>query len=177
MERERGYRRILRGATSRAARVGTRLVRDIVEEMSEDSARLDVLEISRQTREAISQGDIDTAMGFFATDAVYDLSAGGLGAFEGIEAIRSFLEDWHRSWEDYRFEEVELLDLGHGVGLSVMRESGRLAGGRGRVDLLAAQVAICANGKVEWMKAYTDADEARAAAERLAHERGSASRA
>ena len=31
------------------------------------------------------------------------------------EAIRGFIEDWHRIWEDYRYEEEELLDLGHGV--------------------------------------------------------------
>jgi ketosteroid isomerase-like protein len=127
--------------------------------------------LGRQAREAVSRGDLDAAMSFVAPTAVYDLSDVGLQTFEGEEAIRNFLEDWHRSWEDYRFEGEEVLDLGHGVGLSVVRESGRLAGGKGRVDGLAAQVAIWANGKIEWLKAYPDPDEARAAAERLARER------
>ena len=58
----------------------------------------------------------------FAADAVYDMSAAGFETSEGAEAIRRFVEDWHRSWEDYRYEEEELLDLGHGVVLSVLRE-------------------------------------------------------
>jgi ketosteroid isomerase-like protein len=113
-------------------------------------------------------------MSGFGPDAVYDLSAAGLGIFEGEEAIRRFFEDWHRSWEDYRFEEEELVDLGHGVGLGVVRESARLVGGEGRVETRVAQVSIRANGKIEWVKAYTDPDEARAAAGRLAQVRGQA---
>ena len=111
-------------------------------------------------------------MRFYAPDAVYDLSDAGLEAFEGEEAIRRFLEDWHRSWEDYRFEEEEILDLGHGVGLSVVRESARLVGGKGRVGTRVAQVFISASGKIEWVKAYADPHEARIAADRLAEERG-----
>ena len=140
--------------------------------MSEEPRTPDLVTLGRQAREAMSRGDVDAVMGLFAPDAVYDLSDGGLGTFEGKEAIRRFFEDWHRSYEDYRFEEEELLDLGHGVGLGVVRESARLVGGKGRVELLAAQVSIWANGKVEWLKAYPDPDEARAAAERLAKERG-----
>ena len=69
-----------------------------------------------------------------------DVSAAGLGIFEGAEAVRGFVEDWRRSWEDYRYEEEELLDLGHGVMLSVVRESGRLVGGKGRVEQRAAHL-------------------------------------
>jgi ketosteroid isomerase-like protein len=98
--------------------------------------------------------------------------ARGWGPSRGEEAIRRFLEDWHQSWEDYHFEEEENLDLGHGVWLSVARESGRLAGGKGRVETRVAQVAIWSGGKCEWLKAYPDPDAARAAAERLARERG-----
>ena len=140
--------------------------------MAEESTTPDLVRLVRQSYEAVSRGDLDAMMSLFAPDAVYDLSEAGLGIFEGEEAIRRFFEDWHRSWEDYRFEEEEILDLGHGVGLSVLRESARLVGGKGRVELLAAQVFIWANGKVEWLKAYPDVDAARAAAERLAEERG-----
>jgi ketosteroid isomerase-like protein len=100
------------------------------------------------------------------------MSAAGLGTFEGEEAIRGFAEDWRRSYEEYRYEEEELLDLGHGVVLSVLRESGRLVGGKGRVEERVAHLTIWANGMIEWYKHYPDPDEARAAAERLAQERG-----
>ncbi|HEY2181761.1 MAG TPA: hypothetical protein VGH09_08840 [Solirubrobacteraceae bacterium] len=49
-------------------------------------------------------------MSLFAADAVYDMSAAGLETFEGTEAIRGFVEDWGRNWEDYRYVLAELVD-------------------------------------------------------------------
>jgi ketosteroid isomerase-like protein len=138
----------------------------------EESTTPDLVRLARQGYEAMSRGDLDAVMSLFAADAVYDASAAGLGTFEGAEAVRGFVEDWRRSWEDYRYEEEELLDLGHGVMLSVVRESGRLVGGKGRVEQRAAHLITWTNGKIERFKHYPDLDEARAAAERLAEERG-----
>ena len=140
--------------------------------MPEESTTLDLVRLARQGYEAMSRGDLDGVMSLFAADAVYDMSAAGLETFEGAEAIRGFIEDWHRSWEDYRYEEEELLDLGHGIMLSVVRENGRLVGGKGRVEQRVAHLTTWTNGKIEWFKHYRDPDEARAAAERLAQERG-----
>jgi len=139
---------------------------------SEESTTPDLVRLARQGYEAMSRGDLDAVMSLFAADAVYDASAAGLGTFEGADAVRGFVEDWRRSWEDYLYEEEELLDLGHGVVLSVVRESGRLVGGKGRVDQRAAHLITWTNGKIERFKHYPDPDEARAAAERLAQERG-----
>ncbi len=138
----------------------------------EESTTVDLVRLARQGYEAMSRGDLDAVMSLFAADAVYDASAVGLGTFEGAEAVRGFVEDWRRSWEDYRYEEEELLDLGHGVMLSVVRESGRLVGGKGRVEQRAAHLITWTNGKIERFKHYPDLGEARAAAERLALERG-----
>ena len=140
--------------------------------MSEESTTPDLVRLARQGYEAMSRGDLDGVMSLFAADAVYDASAAGLGTFEGAEAIRGFIEDWHRSWEDYGYEEEEFLDLGHGVGLSVLREGGRLVGGKGRVEQRVAHLATWTNGRIERQTHYTDITEARAAAERLAQERG-----
>ena len=140
--------------------------------MPDESTTPDLVRLARQGYEAMSRGDLDAVMSLFAADAVYDASAAGLGTFEGAEAVRGFVEDWRRSWEDYRYEEEELLDLGHGVMLSVVRESGRLVGGKGRVEQRAAHLITWTNGKIERFKHYPDLDEARAAAERLAQERG-----
>ena len=136
--------------------------------MPEESTTPDLVRLARQGYEAMSRGDLDAVMSLFAPDAVYDASDAGLGTFEGEEAIRGFVEDWRRSWEDYRYENEEILDLGHGVTLSLVRESGRLFGGKGRVEQRAAHLITWANGKIEWFKHYPDPDEARAAAERLA---------
>jgi ketosteroid isomerase-like protein len=140
--------------------------------MADESTTPDLVRLARQGYEASNRGDLDGVMSLFAADAVYDMSAAGLETFEGAEAIRGFIEDWHRSWEDYRYEEEELLDLGHGVVLSVLRESGRLVGGKGRVEQRVAHVIATANGRIERQTHYTDITEARAAAERLAEERG-----
>jgi ketosteroid isomerase-like protein len=142
--------------------------------MREESTTLDLVRLARQGYEAMSRGDVDAVMSLFAAEAVYDGSAAGIGTFESAEAVRGFVEDWRRSWEDYRYEEEELLDLGHGVVLSVVRESGRLVGGKGHVEQRAAHVTTWTNGKIERFTHYPDLDEGRAAAERLVDARASA---
>ena len=59
-----------------------------------------------------------------------------------------------------------------GVSDARVRESGRLVGGKGRIEQRAAHLITWTNGKIERFKHYPDLDEARAAAERLAQERG-----
>jgi ketosteroid isomerase-like protein len=134
--------------------------------MSEDLVRL-----GGQAYEALSCGDVDAVMSLFAADAVYDGSDPGIGTFEGAEAIRGFIEDWHRSWEEYRYEAKEILDLGHGVVVFVLREGGRLIGGNGRVEQRVAHLTTWADGLIERVTAFLDIDEARDTAERLAEER------
>jgi ketosteroid isomerase-like protein len=141
--------------------------------MPEESTTLDLVRLARQGYEAMSRGDVDAVVSLFAADAVYDMSAAGLETFEGAEAIRGFMEDWRRSWEDYRYEEEELLDLGHGIVLSVLREGGRLVGGKGRVEQRVAPHRMDER-QDRGFKHYPDPDEARTAAERLAEERADA---
>ena len=140
--------------------------------ISEESTTTDLVRLARQAYEAIDRGDPDGLMSLFAADAVYDMSTAGFEIFQGAEAIRGFIEDWHRSWEDYRYEVEQLVDFGHGVALGVVRVSGRLVGGEGRIEQRVAHVAAWTNGKIVRQTHYTDITEARAAAERLAEERG-----
>ena len=56
------------------------------------------------------------------------------------------------------------------IGVSVMR--GRLPGTKGWLQVRYASVSIWADGLVERQAWYADIDQARAAAERLAQERG-----
>jgi len=145
--------------------------------MPEEFTTADEVRLGRQVYQALSRGDVDAVMSVFAPDAVgvFDMSAAD-ETFEGAEAIRRFIEDWFRSWEEYRYEEEEMLDLGHGIVLFFLRESGRLVGGSGRVEQRVAHLTTWANGKIERVRTYLDPDEARAAAERLAQEREQAQR-
>jgi hypothetical protein len=76
------------------------------------------------------------------------------------------------AYEDWEGEVEELLDLGCGVGFAVLVQRGRPVGGTGFVQLRQGFVACVENGMVAQITTYPDVDEARAAAERLAAERG-----
>ena len=96
----------------------------------------------------------------------------GLGtSFEGRTAIRGFWEDMTVAYEEFEFQPQEILDLGNGVMLSVALQQGRPVGSSGRVQMRFASVAIWVDRAVVRQTLYTDIDEVRAAAERLAEER------
>jgi len=69
-------------------------------------------------------------------------------------------------------EAEETLDLGQGVGFRVLIQKGRPIGSSGEVQLRYAAVGVWDDGKLARITNYSDIDEARAAAERLAEERG-----
>jgi ketosteroid isomerase-like protein len=140
--------------------------------MREESTTPDLVELTRRAFEVASDHDTDALMGFYAPDAVLDLSDVGIGTFEGVAAIRGFLDDWWGTWADHLLEPEEFVDLGHGVTFSPVREEGRLVGSDRHVEHRRGIVLVWAQGRVERHIAYHEIDEARAAAERLAEERG-----
>ena len=125
----------------------------------------------RRTTVAFSRGDFDAQMSVYAPDAVLDMSARGLGIFEGLTAIRGFWEDYYNSFEDFRFDLEEAVDLGNGVIFAVVRQDARPAGSEGRVRTREAWISVWDRDVFTRGSSYTDIDEARAAAERLAKER------
>ena len=140
--------------------------------MAEESTPPDVVELTRRGFEAANRHDLDALMGFFASEAVYDLSDLGLGIFEGRAAIRRFVEDWWGTWGDHLIDLEELLDLGCGVVFTAIREDGRLRGSDGHVEQRRGWIFVWAWGMIDRFTAYLDIDEGRAGAEHLAEERG-----
>jgi len=149
--------------------------------MSEQSTTRDVVELVRlfvaatkslrPTWNKAPRARRDAVMGFFAPNAV--LTATGMSAsFEGVAAIRSFLEDWSRPYTEQEFEAQEILDLGHGIALSVNEHLGLLAGSARELRLRGGWVYEWVDGMIVGLTLYLDPDEARAAAKRLAEERG-----
>ena len=138
--------------------------------MCEESTTPDLVELTRRAFEAANRRDFDVLMSFFAPDAVWE--GAGLGTtFEGLAAIRGFWEDWFPSYGELGIEQEEILDLGNGVVFAVLIQKARLVGGSGEVRLRYAAVGVWADGLVVRVTNYTDVDEARAAAERLAESR------
>jgi ketosteroid isomerase-like protein len=140
--------------------------------MSEESTP-DVKEIALLGFEAMSRRDLDALMRGFAPNCEFDLNAWSIGTFEGRAAARGFIEDWLGSYDEYRAEPEEVVDFGHGVVFVCYHEHARLAGSGAALNRRQANVwSRRSDGLIERIAWYTDIDEARAAAERLAEERG-----
>lgn len=139
--------------------------------MAEESTPPEAFKSMRRTMVAFSRGDFDAQMSVYAPDAVLDMSARGLGVFEGLAAIRRFWEDYYRSFEDLGFELDEVLDLGRGVIFAVVRQDARPVGVRAHVRTREGWVSVWDRGVFIRGSSYADIDEARAAGERLAQER------
>ena len=139
--------------------------------MAEESTTPDLVELVRRLDEAANRLDFDAAMSFYAPDAVVEGRASGM-TLEGRTAIRGFFEDMTVAYEEFELRSEEMLDLGNGVVFVVSRSSGRPVGGTGRVENRVVIVAVWEEGLIVRATTYTDIDEARAVAERLAHERG-----
>ena len=139
--------------------------------MAEESTTPDLVELVRRSVQAASDRDLDWVLTHYAPDAVWDMSPLGMGTFEGVEAIRGFMEDWLGAYEEYAMEAEEIVDLGNGVSFAVILQKGRLVGSSGEVRLTYASTGVWVNGVMTRVTNYGDIDEARAAAERLAKER------
>jgi ketosteroid isomerase-like protein len=141
--------------------------------MPEESTTPDLLEVGQRFIEAVNRGDLDTVLAMYTPGAVLDGSPMDGEVIEGRDAIRGFLEVWYGAYEESELVAEELRDLGNGVGFGVFRERARPAGSTGFVEQHSAYVAIVrGDGLTERVTYYTDIDEARANAERLAGERG-----
>jgi ketosteroid isomerase-like protein len=134
--------------------------------MADEGATPDLVEIMRRIAGAC--GDPDAWADSFARDAVF---LTGVGRFEGRDAIRDYVEDFWRSYDEPSFAPDEVHDLGNGVAWFSAVATGRLRGTSAEVHLRFAVVVTHAGGVVSRWTDYVTIDEARAAAERLAQER------
>ena len=139
--------------------------------MSGESTTPDLVELTRGLFARASSKDFDAMLGLHAPSAVWDLSDAGLGSFEGVDAIRSFLEDWFGAFEDYQIDMEETVDLGEGVIFVVVNATGRPVGMDASVEQRRGWAIVWTNGKVVRAASYLDLDQAQAAAEHLAEER------
>jgi ketosteroid isomerase-like protein len=140
--------------------------------MPEESTTPDLVELVHRQFEAVNRGDLDVLMSLFAPDVVVDLSQRDLPSFDGVSAVRGFLEDWIDSYEELRWNPEKVLNLGNGVVFAVVHQNARPAGSTGYVRQRDGWVWVWVGGLTARMTTYGDIDQARAAAERLAQERG-----
>jgi len=111
-------------------------------------------------------------MGFFAPEPVWETT---LVTLDGSAAIHERLEEWFGAFDELEFEVEEILDLGNGVTFTVVNQRARPAGSSssgGYMERQEALIGVWEQGMVTHATTYLDIDEARAAAEHLAEERG-----
>jgi ketosteroid isomerase-like protein len=90
---------------------------------------------------------------------------------EGRATIRGFLDDWFGAYEELEYELEEVSHLGGGVVFAVVNQDGRLVGSAGRIRQREGWVYLWVGGSIARLTTY-EVDQARAAAECLAEERG-----
>ena len=143
-------------------------VRDTGQEMSKEFTTPDPVELVRKQLEALDRGDLDGVVSSVAEDGVLD---GRADLIEGRAAIRAFLSEWFGAYEELDFELEEVSHLGGGVVFAVVIQDGRLVGSAGHVRQREGWVYLCVGGSIARLTT-SGVDQARAAAERLAQERG-----
>ena len=136
--------------------------------MPKESTPPELLERVRGLVGALDRSDLDSIVSFHAPDAVVEAA---VGRFEGVAAIRGFVADWLANYEEFAATLEEVRDLGNGVTFCVVRQQGRLVGS-GHVQLLHGMVNVWVDGVIVRTITGPDIDADRAAAERLAEERG-----
>ena len=137
--------------------------------MPDESTTPDLVERVRGLVGAVDRCDVDTFVSFHAPNAVLEAA---VGRFEGVAAIRGFIEDWLANYEEFAATLEEVQDLGNGVTFSVIRQQGRLVGSSGHVQLRHAAVYVWVDGVIARAITGPDVDKTRAIAERLAEEQG-----
>jgi ketosteroid isomerase-like protein len=138
--------------------------------MPEEFTTSDLVELVLRFVEAANRRDFVAIEAFYALDVV--LRGAQIGTFEGRAAARGVLEDVIAPYEEFRTEIEEVLDLGFGVAFALVIARGRVGGSSAQVTFRYATVTIWREGLIARQTNYTDVDEARAAAQRLAEERG-----
>ena len=141
--------------------------------MAEESTTPDLEESVRRTIEALNRRDFAAALSLYAPDVVVELvSVLEGGPLIGHEALRKFWRDLTESFQDFEFQGEDFNNLGSGLTFGVLVQRGRPHGSDRFIETRMGVVATWRDGRIARARNYQDVDEARAAAERLAEERG-----
>ena len=136
--------------------------------MAEESTTPDLVGLTRYMFDAANRQDFDAALAFYVPHAFW---RGTVDDAEGVAAIRDLWVSYFSAFEEMRWILDDVVDVGEGVVLVDSRQVGRLVGGAALAERRAF-VYEFVDGRVVRATDYTDVNEARGAAERLAEERG-----
>jgi ketosteroid isomerase-like protein len=135
--------------------------------MPQESTTPDPVALTHRVYASLNSRDLDAIMGLISPACVWDASRWDLGTHTGPHEIRRFAEEWLGGLDEYGVQVEEMRDLGNGV-IYVLQLAHRAATAHGYLELRSAPVLIWVDGLLAQATFYSDPDEARAAAERLA---------
>jgi uncharacterized protein len=125
--------------------------------------------------EAFNSGDVEAMIALADPELewrpAFGASPGGATAYHGHAGFREYWRGTQEIWDHFHFEPEDFIDDGNSV-LVLGRGSGRAKGSGIEIDQPFAMLWKVRAGKAVFGQTFADPDEARAAAERLAEERG-----
>jgi ketosteroid isomerase-like protein len=138
--------------------------------MSDESTTRDLVEVVTGLFEAADRGDWEAVISPYASDVIWE-TGDGIVNLAGASRVRSFWEEAAGMFEGWTIKVESVVDLGRGVVYTICDMQGRPAGSTGVVATRGALVFEWTEGTIVRVIAYTDINEGRAAAERLAESR------
>ncbi len=119
---------------------------------------------------AVSTGDVEPYLDFLDPDVSYAPATAATEGmtYEGKEAVRAYLRGISETWNGLECDPVEFRTVGKClVMIGRWRATGRASGVA--VDSPIIVVHEIRDGKIVWLRGFTDQDEAIAAAREQAH--------
>lgn len=126
------------------------------------------VEVLRKIYEAMGAGRFWDCGPYFDDDIEWEWAPPLTGltgrTYRGIDEVAAATKDWVKAWDWFWREAEEYIEIGDHVVVVVVRQHGRLKGSDSEVEEKAADVWSIRDGKATSYKAYSDLDEAMAAA-------------
>jgi ketosteroid isomerase-like protein len=125
------------------------------------------VEIVREAVGAFNRGDLDAWWEYWAEDIDYRAVEGAPddhGPIQGKEAMREYVQDWLDTFDDFRYEPVEIIDAGKDMVIVLVRISGRAKLSGVETELNFAALFTSRDGKIVRGREYWTRDEALEAA-------------
>ena len=115
-----------------------------------------------------NRGDLDAFLDEYWTDDIDYRAVEGApddhGPIRGKDALRAYVQDWLDTFDDFRQEPVEVIDVGEDEVVAVIRISGRAKLSGVETDLSYAALYKLRDGKIARGREYWTREEALKAA-------------
>jgi ketosteroid isomerase-like protein len=121
------------------------------------------VEIVRRGLFALERDDVDAADEFWHPEVSWRAMEGApddVGEMHGIAAVRRYVEDWFDTFDDFRSEPEELIDVGNDQVVAVVHITGRAKSSGVPTDMRYANVSTIRDGKIVRGREYATKAEA-----------------